>query len=124
MAAPTATPSLSQKTFLIKYVLDYNFYTVAGREAKTDSDPDYELTPNDTYGISIEIAPEESSDIHAEADGIKPIPNTVYGVSQGGDHLMQEVCSKLGDGDGTSVLSAYVTMEPNVYDTIDCLKQI
>ena len=36
---------------------------------------------------------------------------------------MQEVCSKLGDGDGTSILSAYVTMEPNVHDTIDCLKQ-
>ena len=79
-------------------------------------DPDYELTPNDTYGISIDITPEESSQIHA--DGIKPIPNTVYGVSKGGDHLMQEVCSKLDEGDGMSVLSAYVTMEPNVYDTI------
>ena len=88
-------------------------------------DPDYELTPNDTYGISINIetAPEESSGTHT--DGIKAVPNAVYGVGQGGaEHLVQEVCSKLDETDGTSVLSAYVTMEPNVYDTIDCLKQI
>ena len=58
-------------------------------------------------------------------DGIKAIPNAVYGVGQGGEHLMvQKVCSKLDDTDGMSVLSAYVTMEPNVYETIDCLKQI
>ena len=87
-------------------------------------DPDYALTRNDTYGISINIeaAPEESSDTHT--DGIKAVPNAVYGVGQGGEHLVQEVCSKLDETDGVSVLSAYVTMEPNVYDTIDCLKQI
>jgi hypothetical protein len=87
-------------------------------------DPDYELTPNDTYGISINIetAPEEAGCIHT--DGIKAVPNAVYGVGQGDEHLVQEVCSKLDETDGMSVLSAYVTMEPNVYDTIDCLKQI
>ena len=100
-------------------------YWTVGRKANTELDPDYELTPNDTYGISINIetAPEESSGTHT--DGIKAVPNAVYGVGQGGaEHLVQEVCSKLDETDGTSVLSAYVTMEPNVYDTIDCLKQI
>ena len=99
---------------------------VTGRKIKVELDPDYELTRNDTYGISIniEIAPEleETSRIHT--DGIKAIPNTVYGAGQGGEHLVQDVCSKLDDTDGTSVLSAYVTMEPNMYDSIDCLKNI
>ena len=95
-----------------------------GHKANTELDPDYELTLNDTYGISINIetAPEETDRTHT--DGIKSIPNAVYGVGQGGEHLVQEVCSKLDDTDGMSVLSAYVTMEPNVYETIDCLKQI
>ena len=97
---------------------------ILDRKANVELDPDYELTPNDTYGISINIetAPDDTSRIHT--DGIKAMPNAVYGLGQRGEHLEQEVCSKLDDTDSASVLSAYVAMQPNVYETIDCLKQI
>ena len=69
-------------------------------KANAELDPDYELTWNDTYGISINIeaAPEETNYcIHS--DGIKALPNAVYGVGQGGEHLVQEVCFNLDDTD-------------------------
>lgn len=69
--------------------------------------------------IDVAITPEETS--HIYADDIKATPNAVYGVSQESHRLGQKVCCK-GDGDVVSVASA--TMEPNLYDTIDCLKQI
>ena len=121
MLSPNCTKISFNKVLKTCILLLSQYWT--DHKANAELDPDYELTRNDTYGISInfEAAPEETDRMYT--DGIKALPNAVYGVRQGCEHL-QEVCYKLDGTDGVSVLSAFVTVEPNEleYDSIDCLK--